>query len=201
MKHIKRSLILTIAMSTVLFTCPACAVPETTTAQAEAKLQQVSLFKNGLGFFILEIAIPEKKNSFSIIPSAAPSHGSFWVSYPPEVELESLIARQVELTEQVEAITIAELLKANIGRRVKLSYSDKEVVGVIRYFAEDRQKPKPNPYASGGIETIMPTYRSMDSIRSRLMIIETDVGEIGVDPQNFWKIEFLDGKVKKGSHH
>lgn len=197
MKHIKKSLILTIATSTVLFTCPACAVPETTTAQAEAKLQQVSLFKNGVGFFILEVAIPEKKNSFSIIPSAAPSHGSFWVSYPPEVKLESLIARQVELTEQVEAITIAELLKANIGRRVKLTYSDKEVVGVIRYFAEDRQEPKPNPYAPGGVEATMPTYRGMDSFRSRLMIIETDAGEIGVNPQNFWKIEFLDGKAKK----
>lgn len=197
MRRIKKSLILTIAMGVVLCSYPTFAVPETTIPQAEANLQQVSLFKNGLGFFILEVDIPENKNSFSIIPSAAPSHGSFWVSYPPEVELKSLTAKQVEQTEQFEAITITELLRANIGRKVKLTYSDKEVVGVIKHFAEDRQVPKPNPYAPGGIEATIPTYGRIDVARSRLMIIETDDGEIGVDPQNFWKIEFLDDKATK----
>jgi len=70
-----------IVMTCMLFACPACAVTETATVQVESKLQQVALFKNGLGFFISEVAVPEKVTSFSVVPLAAPSHGTFWISY------------------------------------------------------------------------------------------------------------------------
>ena len=60
------------------------------------ELQQVSLFKNGLGFFVSEVTIPNKVKSFSIIPEAAVSHGTFWVSYPPKVTVESVIAKRYQ---------------------------------------------------------------------------------------------------------
>jgi hypothetical protein len=181
----------------MFLTCPTCAVVQTTT-QGEIKLEQVSLFKNGLGFFILEVAIPPAQNFFTVIPPAAPSHGSFWVSYPPEVNMNSLIAKEVELTEQVDVITIAELLKANIGCRVRATYADKEVTGVIKYFAEDRQEPKPNPYMPGGVDAATaPSYRNVDYSRGRLAIIETNAGQICIDPQSLTKVEFLDGGAKK----
>jgi len=48
-----RSLILAVVMSSVLFIHPVYSVSVEATAQVEAKLQQVALFKNGLGFFVL----------------------------------------------------------------------------------------------------------------------------------------------------
>ena len=196
MERIKKSLILAVVMNFVLFILPAYATSEAAAAQAEVKLQQVALFKNGLGFFVSEVIIPDDKDSFSIIPFAAASHGTFWVSYPPKVKLESLTAKEIESEELVEAISIEELLKANIGRKVRLSFSGREIDCMIKYFAEDRERPRPDPYAPGAARPA-PDYRGGDFMRSRLMIIETDAGEICIKPQDVQKVEFLGGKAEK----
>jgi len=93
--------------------------------EAKMELKQVSLFKNGLGFFVWEVTIPEKVKSFYIVPEAAASHGTFWVSYPPKVDVESVVAKEVEAKEQIEATTVVDLLKGNIGRKVKVYFTDK----------------------------------------------------------------------------
>ena len=83
---------------------------EASETQAEVKLQQVALFKNGLGFFVSEAAVPKKKKEFHVVPFAAASHGTFWVAYPEKVKLKSLVVRETEVDELIEAISIAELL-------------------------------------------------------------------------------------------
>src|SRR3989304_4997991 len=70
------------------------AVAEEKTAEAKMEIQQVSLFKNGLGFFVSEAAIPEKVKHFNIFPDPPASHGTFWISYPPKVDVESVVASQ-----------------------------------------------------------------------------------------------------------
>lgn len=198
MEHIKKSLILTVVISSMLFIHPVYAVPESA-AQADVRLQQVALFKNGLAFFVSEVTCPNKKNSFSFVPAAAASHGTFWVAYPPKVKLESLVAKEIEHKQQLEAVNISELLKANVGSKVRLWFSDREdsaVEGVIKYFAEDREPPMPNPYAPGAGPTTT-NYRGRSITGSRLMILETDAGEVCVDPQSVRRIEFLEGKAEK----
>lgn len=200
MERIKKSLILTVAMNSVLFVHPAYATSEPAVPQADVQLQQVALFKNGLGFFVAEVTIPEKQNSFRIVPFAAASHGTFWVSYPPKMKLESLTAKEIESKELVEAVTISELLRANVGRKVSLAFDDKQIVGVIKHFAEQRQRPTPSPYAPGRPEQTTVGYRgytSWDLTPSRLMIIETEQAEVAIDPQNVRKIEFLGGEAKR----
>ena len=200
MERIKKTLILTVVMNLALFIQPACAMLETAAPQAQVKLRQVALFKNGLGFFVSEVTVPEKQNSFRIVPFGAASHGTFWVSYPPKVKLESLTAKEIESEELVEAVTIPELLRANVGRKVSLAFDDKQIVGVIKHFAEQRQRPTPSPYAPGRPEQTPAGYRgytSWDLTPSRLMIIETEQAEVAIDPQNVRKIEFLGGKMKR----
>jgi len=199
MERIKNLLISTVVLNSALFIHPVFTRAETATTQAELKLQQVALFKNGLGFFISEVTVPKKKDSFCIIPSAAASHGTFWVAYPPKVKLESLVAKEIDSQELVEAVTIPEMLRVNIGRKIKLYLSGKEepvIEGMIKYFAEDRERLRPNPYAPGGVESTI-NYRGGNSIQSRLIIIETNAGEVAIDPQNINRIEFLGGKVEK----
>jgi hypothetical protein len=199
MERIKNLLILTVVLNSALFVHPVFTKAEMATTQAELKLQQVALFKNGLGFFISEVTVPKKKDSFCIIPPAAASHGTFWVSYRPKVKLESLVAKEIDSQELVEAITIPEMLRVNIGRKIKLYLSGKEepvVEGMIKYFAEDRERPRPSPYAPGVVESTT-NYRGGDSMQSRLIVIETDAGEVAIDPQYINRIEFLEGKVEK----
>jgi hypothetical protein len=177
------------------------AVSQPASPQVQGKLRQVSLFKNGLGFFIMDVSIPAKQDSFTVVMPATPSHGSFWVSYPSDAKLDSILVKEAELTEQADAITLSELLKANVGRKVKLTYStgdsDKILTGIIRYFAENRQPISPSPYEAGGIATRESISIGLDYSSAALMIVETEAGEVGVNPQIFKGIEFLDGKAQK----
>ena len=195
----KQSLLSTVVMVLAFFIYPVDAILEAAATCAEVKLQQVALFKNGLGFFVWEVACPDKKNSFSFVPAAAASHGTFWVSYPPKVNFESFIAKEIESEERLDAVNISELLKANVRSKVRLWFSGREdstIEGVIKYFAEDRKPSTPNPYAPGAAGTAT-NRRGANFMWSRLVIIETDAGEVCIDPQNVTKVEFPEGGVEK----
>jgi hypothetical protein len=206
MKHIRwfprggvpKTLILAVVMGSVFFIHPVYAVSEAT--RAEVELQQVALFKNGLGFFVSEVVCPKKKASFTIIPAAAASHGTFWVAPPPTVKLESLIAKEVDLEKSVEAISIEELLRANIGRDVLLSFGDEgelTIKGIIRFFAQDREVPPPDPYAPGAGPVDERRYIMPQPLKATLIILETESGEAAINSQQVRRVQFLDGMPKK----
>ncbi|MGA2091913.1 MAG: hypothetical protein ABSH16_00705 [Sedimentisphaerales bacterium] len=158
-----------------------------------AELRQVSLFKNGLGFFISEVTIPDKVKSFSIVPEAAVSHGTFWVSYPPKVTVESVIARQVEGKEQVEATTIADLLKANLGKKVKIYFADKNDSAIdakLLNVTEEQRKTPPNPYEPGRI--IVEENPYYYGIRN-MVFLDTDQGQIAVSADRIVRVDFTEG--------
>jgi hypothetical protein len=159
---------------------------------ASAELRQVSLFKNGLGFFVSEVTIPDKVKSFSIVPEAAVSHGTFWVSYPPKVAVESIVARQVEGKEQVEATTIADLLKANIGKKVKIYLADKTetaVEGKLINVTEEERKTPPNPYEPGRVISVENhAYYGMRN----MVLLDTGQGQVAVGAERIVRVDFTD---------
>lgn len=184
MKLVNQSLIAIFVVTVALSAYPLQAESEATTAQN--RLQQIALFKNGLGFFVSEVEIPKNKDSFSIVPFGAASHGTFWIAYPAKVKLTSLIARPTDAQLQLPATTIPELLRANLGQRVKLNYAGKDIDGVIKYFAQDRPIVQPSPYAPSRPET-----PSRDYIRSNLLIIQTETGDVAINPQSVQNVAFL----------
>ncbi len=200
MQRIKKSLILTIVVSSALFICPVCSFSAATTRQINppmAGLQQVALFKNGLGFFVSEVTCPAGKKSFSFVPAVAASHGTFWVAYSHNVKLETLIAKEVESKKSMEAISIEELLRANVGKRVRLSFDDKgdsTLEGLIRFFAENRPNPLPDPYSPGQEESGNEYRYTRPPSRATLIIVQTEAGEVAVDSQKIRRMEFPDGK-------
>ncbi len=200
MEHIKKTLILTVVVNSALFAHLVCAMPEAVAAQADVELRQVALFKNGLGFFISEVTCPDKKDSFSFAPAAAASHGTFWVAYPPKVKFESLTAKEVELEKSIEAISIEELLRANVGKEVQLSFDNKgetTIHGVLSSFAENRSQPQPDPYAPGSMDySNVPRY-IQPPIRASLIIVKTDEGDVAIDSQAVRRVKVIGGKVEK----
>jgi hypothetical protein len=177
--------------------------------EAKMELKQVSLFKNGLGFFVWEATIPDKSKSFYVVPPAAASHGTFWVSYPPKVDMDSVIAKEAEGKELVEAVTMIDLLKANIGRRVRIytsssSYAREEVFveGKLINLTEQPKIEPPNPYTPGRVEG--PDYRGgYYGVRNVAVLgeLSTGQGQVAINVDSILRINFLEaepaGKYEK----
>jgi hypothetical protein len=159
-------------------------------------VKQIALFKNGLAFFVGEAACPKRDATFRVTLPASPSHGTLWISYPGGVALASAVAREVQSEETVEAVTIPELLKANVGRKVILLVADKEIAGTIANFAEDRQPVRPDPYAPGG-RTGEPESRDpWGRQQAGLVMIKTDSGMVCVNPRAVTNVKFAREKIE-----
>ncbi|MHC5062168.1 MAG: hypothetical protein ACYTFK_13980, partial [Planctomycetota bacterium] len=200
MKRITKNLVLMAAINSVLLVVPYAAFSEENSQQASTKLQQVALFKNGLAFFVSEAIVPKNKKSFHIVPSAAASHGTFWVAYPEKVKVKRLVVKETKVNEPVEAVTIAELLKANVGKNVKLYFPDPDepmVEGKILYFAQDRERVKPEPYAPGGIGGVVVDHYRGGDWRSRLAIIGSANGQVAINPDIVRRVDFANGDVAR----
>ena len=189
MKRAKKSLALGVL---VFFGFAGYVFAEESATEAKMDLKQVSLFKNGLGFFVWEVTIPEKVKSFHIVPEAAASHGTFWVSYPPKVDVESVVAKEVEAKEQVEATTVADLLKGNIGRKVKVYFTDKPDANVEAKLLKVTEEPRmfpPNPYNPGRF--VGGEYPGYYGIRN-MVFLGTDEGQIAVSADRIARVDFKD---------
>lgn len=156
----------------------------------DSRVTRAALFKNGLGFFVREAALPAAAD-ISLGPFAAPAHGTFWISYPQGVKIAGLVARQSTATEQVPVISVAELLRANVGREVVITptWQDAEpITGRLLSVADDREEAPPDSYAWGrgpSDETRARWGASPSDSRNpqgRLALLETVDGVVGLDP-------------------
>jgi hypothetical protein len=189
MKRAKKSLALAIL---AFFGFVGCVFADESATETKMELKQVSLFKNGLGFFVWEVTIPDKAKSFYIVPPAAASHGTFWVSYPPSVEVESVITKEIEAKELVEAATVVDLLKGNIGKKVTVYFNDKPDANVeaklLKVTQEQRNLP-PDPYVPGRvISGEMPGYYGIRN----MVFLGTDEGQIAVSADRIARVDFKD---------
>ena len=189
MRRIQNSLVLVVA---AVLGFAGYAFSEESATEAKMELKQVSLFKNGLGFFVWEVTIPEKVKSFYVVPDAAASHGTFWVSYLPKVDVESVVAKEIEGKEQVEATTMVDLLKGNIGRNVKVYFNDKPDANVeakLLKVTQEQQNLPTNPYAPGRvINAENPGYYGIRN----MVFLGTDQGQIAVSADRIVRVDFAD---------
>jgi hypothetical protein len=194
MRHAKFTVIATIVGLTLL--ASEGRAGETQTPSASLTLQQMSLFKNGLGFFTGQISCPAETTSFQVALPVAPCHGTFWISYPADLDVIGIVARQAQAGQLIDAITIPEILQANPARRVRLTIGNRDVTGVIRYVARDRNPAEHDPYMPSS--SLSYSYRPPEQARQgSLLIVETDAGELSVDPKEVTQVTFLDGKAER----
>jgi hypothetical protein len=197
MRHIRKSSIVIVAAVLAILSHSVCAASQEPGIEAKAELKQVALFKNGLGFFVSEVMAPEKAKSFYITPDAAASHGTFWVSYPPKVEVESIVAKEVEREEQVEATSVADLLKGNIGKQIKVYLIDKDAApidGKLICVTSDAQKSPPNPYAPG--RAVSDETRGYYGMRN-MVFLGTDKEQVAVSADRIARVDFAGGEPAK----
>jgi len=158
-------------------------------------IQQVSLFKNGLAFFTGRITCPAEATSFQVALPVAPCHGTFWISYPADLSIASVVARQTESQRLIDAVTIPELLRANPDRKVQLTIGDRNITGVIRHMAPNRTTMERDPRVSSSLPRLY--YPSEQPQQGSLLIVETEAGELSIDPRTIAQVAFLDGKAER----
>jgi len=131
-------------------------------------------------------------------PFAAPAHGTFGVSCPRTTGLTSVVAREIRVKgDPVAAREVAELLRANIGKKVAVAVADTDVVGTIVGFAPDRGAPTmpQGDYAigrgGGQIEQIAPWGRG------EYVLIKTDKGIVALDPYSTSRVTFLSDQIER----
>ncbi len=160
-------------------------------ARLDTHVTKVALFKNGLGFFVREGELPAAA-TVKLGPFAAPSHGTFWVSYPQKVALKDLVAREVTVTEEAPVISLVELLRANIGREVVVADAQ-PIRGRLLALADDREQPPAEPYAWGRGPAAGGTYDARNP-QGRLALIQTTDGVLAIDSNTVSQVTVLGDK-------
>jgi hypothetical protein len=187
----KRGISLVILSSAVLFLFSPTPAQEAQSDSPEvpASLKSLALFKNGLGFFTWEIQAPQNASSFRFKPLAIPTHGSCWVSGPADAKIKSLTAVETKTSQTREVVSVFELLKANVGKRVKINTGKEILEGKILRVPEDRLfdindadnfRPRNAPRFEPGISN------------SQLVILQTANTEIGISSGLVQQVEFLE---------
>lgn len=127
------------ACFTLLFVLAACAVPITARPAAplqagdavpiESEVRTAALFKNGLAFVHREASLEGTAGTVRLDELPPPAHGTFWLSADPaRVALGPAIARRTERRELQPALTVAQLMRANVGRDLTLMLAEGQSV-------------------------------------------------------------------------
>jgi hypothetical protein len=108
------------------------------------------------------------------------------------------VAKDVKSTETQDTITIPELLQANVGRTARIALGDREITGVITYFAQDRQPNQDELYPPRS--PVGPArgydYRAPQQ-PAALMTIQTESGLVGVDPRAVTGVTFTGSSAEQ----
>lgn len=171
---------------------------ESAMASQRLNLRQVTLFKNGFGFFVGQTTLSADENGTNFLLPAAPVQGTFWLSHPPDVNLASVVAEKVESEgPRLEAITIPEILKANVGKRVRVTIDEKQVSGRIMHFNQDRRLPRIMAYEPGVPEGGMDRPEIWPPFETGLVLIQVSGSVLSLDPQSIQHVTFLDDDVER----
>ncbi len=173
---------------TVLFLCAISIFAQQT---APTRVVNAALFKNGYGCIVREVTIAGGDNKETIIDDVpAPVHGTFWLIPSQDVTLTSITATEGEYKRQLTAISLLELLQANVGENIEVKTADGWIAGKLLTFAEVR-KPDNNMPPNIPTDNNSPYYGynrsynptsslAMHSDVGNLLTIETAEGTIGL---------------------
>jgi hypothetical protein len=122
----------------------------------ETRITSVALFKNGLGFVTRSAELPAGAGVVRIESLPAPAHGTFWV-YSPDggVTIRDLVASERDVVERIAAVSVPELIEANVGQTVELRMNEKDtfrakIVSVPADRLTDASNASPSYLRYGG---------------------------------------------------
>jgi hypothetical protein len=162
----------------------------------KTRLVSVALFKNGLGFVTRAAELPAGAGTVLIEGLPAPAHGTFWVyAQGATTSIRDLVAFERETVERLEAISVPEMIEANVGQTVDVRLGEKEIVRAkVVSVAADRglDSPRPAPTRAGYDPG---TYLSPPQAAS-LVILQSGGGTMAVNRNAVMQISSASGALK-----
>lgn len=158
-----------------------------TVRPVETKVQRIALFKNGLGFFVRQGMLPDKPGPVRIGPLPAASHGTLWLTWGGDTKLANLAAGEEKTYEGRDAVSLPDLLRANLGKKVRLEFGSEfrpSLEGTLKSFPQPTAPPPANPYMAGGYVPPQP--------QGQAVMIQTAAGVVAVNPNLVERIVFLE---------
>jgi len=114
---------------------PAVALFAGETAEAPSPLPKtvaVAAFKNGLAFVLRQGEIPLSAGTARISPIPAASLGTLWIApVNPEARIDEIVAYRYNTPAQRPIPSIGEILRANAGKTVTITYQMKDYTGEV----------------------------------------------------------------------
>jgi hypothetical protein len=153
----------------------------------KTRIVGLSLFKNGLGFVTREGTLPAGRTNVLMEDLPVPVHGTFWLTpSADDVKINNIFAFEKESLEPTPAITVAELLEANVGKTVELRVGDKDIIrGKILAVPAKRETPPMTPSARR-VE-----YSPLSGDNPSLALIQTEEGIIAVNKQSISQMKIV----------
>jgi hypothetical protein len=163
-------------------------------APLDTKLIAVSLFKNGVGFMAREGELPKGDVKLLVDGLPAAVHGTFWVySRDDAAAVKDLVAFEKESAQTMQALSVAEMVEANVGETVEIRTGDRETIrGKILAVPADR--PAPPPSAPPG--RLLYPYTPPSAEAASLVLLQTDTGMIALNKNSIVQISRAGGELK-----
>ncbi|HTY59727.1 MAG TPA: hypothetical protein VMF59_12970 [Bacteroidota bacterium] len=158
---------------------------------AKLEIKTLTLFKNGLGFVVSGAELPGNVSSVRIGQLPIPSFGTFWVGYPKEVKVRSLVTSMEDVERGVPALGMGQLVQANTGRRVLVHTADRDFDGVVLPQASPSGAPlSPDPYfmSPRAADPYGPAVRPFGEI----LLLKTEKGTVALNAGSILRAEFPD---------
>jgi hypothetical protein len=185
-KRVKTLWVLSAAMGVCFAAWTAWGQAQETGTPMKTRIVGLSLFKNGLGFITREGMLPAGSTGILMEDLPVPVHGTFWLTpSADDVKINNITAIEKEIPETTVAITVAELLEANVGKTVELRIGDKDIRGKILAVPARREAPPVTTGARRG------DYSAFTVENPSLALIQAEEGIIAINRQSVSQIKII----------
>lgn len=121
------------------------------------KTVAVAAFKNGLAFVLRQGEVPLSSGIGRITPIPNATLGSLWISpNTPGSRLDEVVAYRYNIAGERTIPSLGEILRANVGKTITVTYQAKEYTGEVVGLRESEKEPAP-AFEGAGSLTPRPT--------------------------------------------
>jgi len=140
---------------------------------AASRLTRVVLFKQGYGLMVREVTLPAGAKEVRVADMPAPVHGTFWIVGTME-QLAKITATATtgDRVQSVPAVTLPELLQANVGEVIEVKTPDGWTSGTLLSVAENRNRAE----KSAALNPERAYLRAMATDAANLLVLKTAQG-------------------------
>lgn len=174
------------------------------TAKTNLKIEKLSIFKNGLGFFSSSGDLPNGAKTINMGQIPIPVFGTFWVYYPEQLKLQKVKVSLEEYEKTMPALDLFQLLQANPGKKVLIEKhgENKQIIhGIVESLINPEKFPeRPNEYFMH-----QPTdanrrdfdYSQYQNQNKQIAIIRTEKGLAAIEAGSIEHIEFEGDSISR----